>query len=173
MRDSRNLMRTTSLFWEARRDRSDEADFSPLFTLKNIDHMVDGVLYYSLKKIFLSYDHVSGLEYDFAMDVFGSWEHWQKLLKSSVRHEFTAWREELDIRNKATAIKQLIKASSLSGNTGVAASKYLADKGYLEKRIAGRPSKEEVERTRKEEAAVQKTLAEDMKRLGLAVVGKG
>lgn len=165
-------MRTTSLFWEVRRDRSDEADFQPLFTLKDHDHEVDGVTYYSLKSIYMSYDHIPGMEYEFALDVFGSWDHWQKLLKSSMRKEFQGWQEELNIKNKAEALRNLMRASRASDARGVAASKYLADQGYQKtdsKR--GRPSNEEVERQRKQEAAIRDTLAEDMDRLGIKVVG--
>lgn len=170
-RDERNLMRTTSLFWEVRRDRAEDANFQPLFTLKDEDHEVDGHYFFSLKKIYMEYDHVPGLEYDFAKDIFGSWDHWQKLIKSSMRHEFQSWRDELDVRIKAEALRNMMIASRSPDARGVAASKYLADKGYADKRVAGRPSKEEVERQKKIATDVQNTLSEDMERLGLKVVG--
>ncbi len=170
-KDERNVMRTTSLFWEVRKDRSEDADFFPLFTLKEDDHEVDGLYLFSLKKIYLSYDHVPGLEYDFAKDVLGSWEHWLKLVKSSMRHEFQSWRDELDVRIKAEALRSLMQASRAPDARGVTAAKYLADKGYSDKRTAGRPSTEEVERQKKIAVDVQNNLASDMERLGLKVVG--
>lgn len=171
MRDERFVQRTTSLFWEVRREREDPK-LIPLFTLKDRDHEVDGVTYISLKKIYFSYDHIPEFEYEFAMDVFGSWEHWTKICKSSIRHEFAAWRQELEIKLKAEAMRQMINASRTDDAKGVAASKYLADKGYAEKRKAGRPTQEEITRERKVQAEVDKTLVEDMERLGITVVAK-
>lgn len=169
-KDDRNVMRTTSLFWEVRKDRAEDADFIPLFSLKEEDHEVNGHYFFSLKKIYLSYDHVPSLEYDFAKDVFGSWEHWLKLTKSSMRHEFQSWRDELDVRIKAEALRGLMQASRAPDARGVTAAKYLADKGYAEKRVAGRPSSGEVERQKKIAVDVQDRLSEDMARLGLAIV---
>lgn len=169
LRDERNMMRVTSLFWELRRDRSDDPSFKPIFTLKPHDHVVRTDTFYSLKEIYFSYNHIPGFEYEFAMDVFNSWEHWVKLTKSSIKQTFQEWRDELDIKIKAEAMRKLIVASQSNDAKGVAASRYLADKGYVEVRKAGRPSKEEVERERKNEARVSATLAEDMERLGLRV----
>ena len=168
LKDDRNVMRTTSLFFESKR----EADplLKPIFTLKDEDHVVDGVTYLSLKNIYMSYDHVPGYEYQFAMDVFNSWDIWVKITKSSIRNEFESWREELHIRLKADAIRLMIEASREKDAKGVAAAKYLADKGYIEGRKAGAPSKEEVERERKQQAKVRETLDSDMERLGMIVV---
>lgn len=172
MVDEQGRMRTTSLFWEVRRDRTDEAEFAPIFTLKSRDHIVGSVTYISLKQIYMSYDHTPGMEYEFAMDVFGSWDHWVKLQKSSIRNEFKQWQEELRIKRKAEAIKAMITASRSDDARGVAAAKYLADEGYTNAR-RGRPSKEEVTRSLKEEASVHRDLASDMERLGISIVGKG
>ena len=169
LRDERNIMRTSSLFWEVRRDRTDEAVFKPIFSLKPEDHVVDGITFWSLKKVYFSYDHIPGFEYAFAMDVFGSWEHWIKLTKSSFRQEFQEWRDELEIKIKSEAIKRMLTASKSNDAKGVAAAKYIADKGYTELRKAGRPSKEEVEREKKIAAGVSNTLAMDMERIGLKV----
>ena len=169
MIDDMGRFRTVSLFWEVRRDRSDEADFTPIFTLKVRDHTVGDTTYISLKQIYMSYDHIPGMEYEFALDVFGSWDHWQKLTKSSIRSEFKQWQEELRIKRKAEAIKAMITASRSDDSKGVAAAKYLADEGYTNTK-RGRPSKDEITRTLKEEAGIQRDLASDMERLGIAVV---
>lgn len=158
--------RIGSLFWEK---RYENFEFEPLFTFKDDDHIVDDKVYYSLKKIYLSYDHVPGYEYEFALDVFGSWEHWQQLLNSQYKDEFRKWQEELLVSIKSKAIKNIIKISSQDSTSASLANKYLADKGWEKK--AGRPSKEEVEREKKQAAGVSRDLADDMKRLGLSVVG--
>lgn len=168
LRDERNVIRTTSLFWEVRREREDPS-FVPLFTLKDKDHLVDGITYLSLKQIYFSYDHIPGFEYEFAMDVFNSWDIWVKITKSSIRYEFQAWRDELEIKIKANAIRSMISASRSEDAKGVAAAKYLADKGYTEVRKAGRPSKDEVDRERKIQAEVRDTLQADMERVGLTI----
>lgn len=171
MIDDMGRYRTVSLFWEVRRDRSDEADFTPIFTLKSRDHTVGDITYISLKRLYMSYDHTPGMEYEFAMDVFGSWDHWLKLQKSSIKHEFKQWQEELRVKLKAEAIKAMITASRSDDARGVAAAKYLADEGYTNTK-RGRPSKEEITRTLKEEASGQRDLASDMERLGMSIVGK-
>jgi len=170
MRDERNIMRTTSLFWETKREANPE--FAPMYTLRHDDYTVGDKTYISMKKIYMSYDHIPGFEYDFAMDVFGSWEHWEKITRSSFRSHIVAWREELDVRLKAEAMKQMIYASKGDDARGVAAAKYLADKGYVPKKV-GRHSKAELERERRIEAGVNKDLADDMERLNLHVVAKG
>lgn len=167
IRDDRGMIRTSSLFWESRKDR----DTVALWTNKDRDYVVDGVVYPSLKKIYLSYDHTPGAEYEFALDVFGSWEYWVKLTKSSVRNLIQDWRDEVEIKLKAEAIRAMIVASRSDDAKGVAAAKWLADKGYAPKRTAGRPSTEEVARERKQAAVVNQDLSEDMKRLGLQVIG--
>lgn len=166
MKDRIGRYRTQSLFWET---RSDEKGYIPLFTRKNYDHTVDGIVYPSLKKIYLSYDHVPEFEYEFAMDIFGTWEHWQMFATDSIfRKDVKEWRQELEIKIKADAIRGVILASKGDDAKGVQAMRYLADKGYSPKR--GRPSKDEVERERKIAAGIKDDLADDMARLGLTVI---
>lgn len=166
MKDRQGRYRTQSLFWET---RSDEKGYIPLFTRKGYNHTVDGITYPSLKLIYLSYNHIPEYEYEFAMDVFGSWDHWYLFANDSIfRKDVKEWRQELDIKIKAEAIKAMLAASKGEDAKGVAAAKYLADKGYVQRR--GRPSKEEIERERKISAGVSKDLETDMERLGLSVV---
>ena len=176
LKDSIGRYRTQSLFWEfafLNQDRDNVLE--PIFTLKDYDLKKGKVVYPSLKLIYMSYDHIPGFEYEFAMDVFNSWDHWNKLASDTankqIRDAITSWREELDIRIKAQAIKALIQSSRIDDSKGFNAAKYLADKGYTPTR--GRPSKEELERHKKVEAGVNKELEEDMARLGLTVVNGG
>jgi hypothetical protein len=90
-----------------------------------------------------------------------------------IKKEIKAWREELDIRIKANALKALIATARLDDSKGFNAAKYLADKGYSTLTKRGRPSSEEVERELRVQAGASKELEEDMKRLGLSVVNGG
>lgn len=164
MKDVMGRYRTTSLFWETRHE-----SLEPLFTTKDNAHTVKSITYPSLKQLYLSYDHIPEFEYAFAMDVFNSWNHWTKLAHDSVlRTMIAGWRQELEIRIKADALKYLLVAARGDDAKGLAASRYLADKGYAQKR--GRPSKDDVERERKIHAGVSQDLANDMERLGLSVI---
>lgn len=169
MKDDLQRYRTQSLFWELRYGTEDK--YPPIFTLKSENIERDGVTYYSLKKIYMSYDHVPNMEYDFALDAFGSWDHWNKLANDTIpmiKDEIKSWREELDIKLKAQGLKALINAARDNDAKGVQAAKYLAEKGYAPKR--GRPSKEEVERELKQEAGIKKQLESDLERIGLKAV---
>jgi hypothetical protein len=167
--DTLGRYRTVSLFLENYRTDATPAKYPPLFSLRDTDVVRDSVLYPSLKKIYFSYSHIPGFEYEFAVDVFFSWDHWIKLTEeSTLRHRFKEWRDELEIKLKAQAIRSLIEVSKVADPKGVAAAKYLAEKGYISRK--GRPSKEEKERLLKQEAAVRDNLEEDMQRLGLSIV---
>lgn len=169
MKDDFGRFRTASLFWELRRSADDRSErYPPLFTLKDRPFEHEGVTYPSIKAIYMSYDHIPGFEYDFALDVFGSWDHWEKLQKSVVSEHIKAWRTELEIRIKANAMKTVL-AQSRDQEKGLAAARALLageDKGTKR----GRPSKEEVARQQKIEAGVRETLQEDMERLGISIV---
>jgi len=167
LKDSQGRYRTTSLFWEFR-----QPGFEPLYSIKGYDLEKPEGIYPSLKKMYLAYDHVPGFEYDFAMDIFGSWDHWTKLCKiSQLRGEIQEWRDELDIRLKAINLKAMMVAARDNDAKGVSAAKYLAEKGYVSKK--GRPSKEEVERERKIQAGASAELESDMARIGLKLIEGG
>lgn len=159
-RDEQGRFRTQSLFLETNQV-SDK--YPPLFTLKDYNHK--GLP--SLKLIYLSYDHVPGHEYQFAMDVFGSWQHWQKLFESRMRDTFLAWQEELEVKMAAKGYKSLALAAK-NPEKGIAAAKFLADRGWKQKR--GRPSKEEVERERRVQAGIKNEFESDIERIGLSLV---
>lgn len=164
MKDSKGQWRTHSLFWEWRRD-----NYTPIYTTKEEDLEIDGIVYKSLKKLYFSYNHLPGCEYDFAMEVLGSWQHWKRLENSFLRVLIAEWRDELDVRIKANAMKQIIsQASHGEGSSAITAAKYLSEKGYEPKR--GRPSKEEKERALKQDTALQNEIANDLERVGLKLV---
>lgn len=72
------------------------------------------------------------------------------------------WRDELEVKLRSEGIRNLRKASK-EGSRGVSAAKYLAEKGWEKKR--GRPSKEEIERERKIQAAMEDDLEGDAARM--------
>ena len=170
-KDDIGRYRTQSLFWELRHG-VDTVKYPPVFTTKDDDIERDGVEYKSMKKIYMSYDHIPGFEYEFAIDVLGSWDHWNKLANDTIpelKKMIQGWRDELDVRLKALGLKALIHASRDNDAKGVQASKYLVEKGYIQKR--GRPSKEEVDRELKANTKLKKEFENDLERIGLKVVG--
>jgi hypothetical protein len=172
MKDDMGRYRTQSLFWELRHENDNR--YPPIFSLKSYDLVKPEGTYPSLKQIYMAYDHIPNFEYEFALDVFNSWDHWTKLANDTIpaiKDEIKTWREELDIKIKAKTLKAMIIASMDNDAKGVNAAKYLAEKGYLPKR--GRPSKEEVERERKVQAGVNRELESDMERIGLKIVNGG
>jgi len=168
MKDVNNNFLTVSLFWE-KRSAEGEKKYPPLFTIKDKEHIVKGKEYVSLKRIYMSYDHVPGMEYEFAMDVFGDWLQWKNIADvSALREVVQEWRDEVDMRIKAAAMKTLLQQSR-DVEKGLAASRaILAGEHKGSKR--GRPSKAEVERERKIASGMRETLEEDMARLGLSLV---
>jgi len=165
LKDPQGRYRTQSLFYETSSSSEFSEAYPPLFTTKADDHK--GFL--SLKKIYFSYDHIPGMEYEFALEVFNSWDQWIKLSTESIlRATIAEWREELDIRLKANAIKSILATSREESPRGLQAARYMADRGYQVKR--GRPSKAETERERKVAAGVSADLQNDMERLGLTIV---
>lgn len=169
MLDSMGRFRTTSLFWETRKTESNAEKYPPLFTVKPKDHTVDGVTYRSLKAIYFSYDHIPEFEYEFAMDVFGSWDHWNNLFRSfQLKDILQSWRDELNIKIKADALKTVLAQSKDSEKGLAAARALLAGEHKGSKR--GRPSTAEKERIAKEMNRSKDELDADMERLGIRVI---
>ena len=86
-KDDLGRYRTQSLFWELRHG-VDTSKYPPVFTTKDEDIERDGVEYKSLKKIYMSYDHIPGFEYEFALEHLGSWDHWNKLANDTIPEFF-------------------------------------------------------------------------------------
>lgn len=151
LRESQGRYRTRSLFFEFKH----EVDgYDPIFTLKPVDHA--GCI--SLKRLYLMYampEH----EYEFAIRVFGLWEHWQKLCKPAwFKPYLNAWREELEIKVRTEAILAMNETAKLEGGKGTAAAKWLAEGKW--KGLRGRPTKEEIAGKLKQNAEIEENLAE-------------
>lgn len=174
MRDKENRYRLSSLFFETR--NATNLDYPTIFTMKEKDHTSRSLdrkgltTYISFKRLYLIYDHIPYNEYEMALDIFGSWDHWLAICKSSSFKEYVeSLRNELSVRLRSKAIKNLIELSTHKTPTGAAAARYLADEGYIPKKL-GRITKEEKLRQTKIAAGVREDLASDMARLGLEIV---
>jgi len=152
--------RTQSLYLETNR-----SGLEPIMTLKEVDWEHKGEMFPSLHRLYMEIADVT--EYQVAIQVFGSWKGWQRQCGNPTIMEHIAdWREELEIAIRSKAVEAMVKVSSEEGSKGTAASKYLADRGWI-KRKAGAPSKEEKEGELKKQEAVKGQVATDFQRLGL------
>jgi hypothetical protein len=134
---------THAMFFETK-----TAGYEPTFTLKEHDHEYEGVKYISMRQRYL--EMADPTEYQFAIEVLGSWDHWQKLCNSSlIRTHIDQWRDELTIKLRAQAIQALVKSAVEGGIKGITAAKWLATGSWQSGR--GRPSKVEKERKLKQE----------------------
>lgn len=126
---------TQSLFLEPKYD----VDIA-VYTMKDSDHVYKGKTYPSIKRLYLEMEDVT--EYEFANQYFLGWNHWLRMLDNKlIREQIDTWRDELEIKLRARAIKAMIKQAD-DGN--YQASKWLADRQWIT-RAAGRPSKAEIE----------------------------
>lgn len=128
------------------------------------------------KETFLAHRDPTG--YKAAIELIGSWKHWQTMLRNPrFRETVQEWEQELDVLLEAEAIQHL-RTQATNGNT--TAAKFLAKKEYKEdatnvlKNNRGRPKKE----TPKDIAdaiadETHATITADMERLGLKVIGGG
>lgn len=164
LKDKQGRFRTQSLFWEYK-----QLPYPFFWTLHEHDIVKDGETIPSLRKIYVSYDHIPEHEYEFAMDMFNSWEHWLRLQNSEMlMPHIRMWREELNIKLKALAVSKLVKAVK---NGDVVAAKYVSEGKYSEEVKRGRPSKEERERRLRESQRLLNDVEEDEKRV-LSMVGR-
>lgn len=100
-------------------------------------------------------------DYEAAMVLIGNWEHWLALVENKRFYaELVKWRQEVDVKLKSAAIKNLVKQSK--SDKGTAAAKWLAEHGYADK----------AKKTKKQEDADpdNSRVGSDAKRLGLAIV---
>lgn len=88
--------------------------------------------------------------YRFASKYLGGWEHWKALESSSFSDHIDSWREELEVMLRCEALEN-IAAEASTGH--FQANKFLADRGW-DTRVAGRPSKVEVEKNINRKARV-------------------
>lgn len=159
--DDRGRYKTLSLFLEIAYDKN------AIYTLKDYDHEYEGKTYISLKRLFLEASDPT--EYAFATENLAGWDHWQKMCNNKVLAlHIDKWRYELELKLRAEGIQWVIKSARKKQNW--LAAKFLAEKGW-DTRVAGRPSKEEVERELKIQTDIQNEYSEDIDRIRLVKHG--
>jgi hypothetical protein len=121
--------------------------------------IVNGKTLKSLRKLFVESEDPTG--YSTATEHLGGYSHWEALCKSSIKGEIEKWKAEMEVRIRSLGLKATV-ASARSGNFN--AAKFLAEKGW-DKRIAGRPSKEDVARETKVQAQLHSEVVNDLLRM--------
>ena len=161
LKDSQGRFRTQSLFWETRHE-----SYPAHFTTKQRSIERDGVTYISMYQKYM--EIADPTEYQVAIRLLGSWEHWQALLRAKwFVTLITGWREELAARIES---ERYYEGSSLAKKGNLSATKFLADRyGETSKQVKkrGRPSKEEKAAHLKLVEQEASDLAEDAARIGV------
>lgn len=131
-----------------------------VFTLDDEDKTYNGVVYPSLKKLYLACEDPT--EYKFAKQYLLNWQHWKRLNANKVLKEyFDEWREELEIMLRSEGVANILE---LTADGNFQAAKWLADRGW-EKRGAGRPLKADVQREVRINERIADALNEDVDRM--------
>ena len=137
MKHSMGRMLTQGLFLEFGYN-TDHAQF----TIDDEDKEYEGQTYISLKKRYIEFGDLA--EYDFANKYLLGWKHWMKMCNNAqIREHIDQWREELELSIRSEALRAIIDQAAVKDS--FQAAKFLVDRGW-DKRAAGRPTKEEVER---------------------------
>lgn len=111
-----------------------------VYTLDEEDKKYKGVVYPSLKKLYLECEDPT--EYQFAKKHLLGWRHWKRLKENkALSKHFDEWGEELEIYLRSQGMRSIIDMSE----DNYQAAKFLAEKGW-DKRGAGRPAKGDADR---------------------------
>ena len=131
----------------------------PSYTLGDEDK--DNLL--SMKKLYLECRDPT--EMKAAQVLLGSWNHWKRLCDCDwFQEHIQDWREELEVLLRSEGITTIVEASKKKDAVGVAAAKWLVEKGWAPKSEArGRPSKAEVERQASIQARIQGRVDDHLK----------
>ena len=117
VRDSNGRFRTESLFYEF--DTSLDKSVA-LYTLKDTDHK--GLP--SAKAKYLELEDPT--EYEFAMWLVGNWKHWQRICANGkLKPHIEEWREELEVKVRAKAIKFLAQSDKGTDRKWIAEGRWL------------------------------------------------
>jgi hypothetical protein len=150
MKDSMGKAYTQSLFLEI-----GYVTDTAMYTLKDEDHTHKGVTYPSLKQLYLAHEDLT--EYDFANTYLIGWSHWKRLKRNKqLAPYFNDWAEELELKIRSQAVRDIIDMTT--HDSSFQAARWLSDRGW-EKRGAGRPSKQDIER----ENAMQDRMEDEFK----------
>lgn len=109
-------------------------------------------------------------EYTFALRYLDGWNHWEKLSKTRwFRPYVLKWRQELDLKIKAEALRRIISESKSNSKSSFQANKFLVEKGWGEfitgDKKRGRPSNLELESALKKELDLERQITQDFERI--------
>lgn len=132
--DTQGRALTQGLFYE-----SQDNKFA-VYTLKERDHVVDGITYYSLKRLYLECEDPT--EYSFIRQHLYSVSQWERMCANAMLSEhISEWRYELDLKLSSSAIQGILEISTDELASGqLQALKFFAKKEYKDKK-PGRPAK--------------------------------
>lgn len=169
-KSNNNMWYTGGLFWEVMKDRPKSLwHIEPIFTLYE-----DRPGYTCFRTTFVALNDTTG--YKWAMQYLGDWEHWLLLMKKSwFRTAYEHALRELYTKLRSEGVDKIRElATSPDVKSSLPAAKYLAElERNLEKRTAGRPSREEVAAELKVAKEARMVEDEDMERIGLTVINGG
>lgn len=154
--------RTSDLFIEM-----NDSNYPAYYTTQSQDRTVDGVVYKSLKQLYLEEEDIT--EFDFANKYLDGYEHWEHFVNSSrLREMVDQWRKELVLKIKSRSLKGIIRDAVRENK--YEANKFLITNGWIDKdaegkKVRGRPSKEEIKQEINRQASIEKELEEDLKRI--------
>ena len=146
----------------------------PIFTLKTYDYEIPKDSKYfreegpnklrSLHQLYLQYEDPS--EYDFALGVFKSFEHWEQLTECLFFQEhLKKMRKTLEIKLDARTVRAAKEAMDNGiGPVALQAAKWLNSR-VVKTSKRGRPSNEEIEGEIKRQAEEAQILNDDLKRI--------
>lgn len=155
--DSIGRLLTQSLFLEI------GYSSSAIYTLKDVDHDYNGVMYPSMKRLYL--EVADPTEYKFATAYLASWDQWQRITSNKIMKPFIdKWRFELEVKLRSDGVLAVRRHSQSKHPSAWQASKWLADRGW-DTKGAGRPSKEDTERDKRIVEDIHRDFLEDSTRL--------
>ena len=158
-KDSQGRYRTQSLFIEYPHE-----SYPAYFTLKKQDK--NGAI--SLYRKYMAIGDPT--EYQVAIQLLGSWDHWQALTRSKwFRIHLTGWRKELKTRMESDRYYEMVDNLG-DPKARVQATKWLADRyGGSSDQVSkrGRPSKEEKAMHLRRIAEEADDINDDAKRIGV------
>lgn len=136
---------------------------SAVYTRQDEGVEYKGKKYPSIKKLFIESYMLDPTEYHFATTHLGGWQHWKRMKANKVIRElYEEWHEEAEIKVRAIGVRSAIDLA-ITGKS-FAASKWLAEAGY-DKRLAGRPTKQQIAQATRIEAGIRDELESDWERI--------
>lgn len=158
--------RTESLFLEQWRP-IDSA--RPVYTLQRDDRedpRVPGSILPSFQRRYIELGDPSS--YKAALDLLGSWQHWQKLAKTPwFQPHLRLWNEEIVAQMKSKGVETFVRSADRGD---LKAAEWLVGyslEGPPVKHGRGRPSRSDINKAAKDTADAERNLEHDAARLGI------